>query len=450
MVIHLEVKVRVGRKAVTIEKMNSVNRFTHPSGEHETPVRPALSRTYFVLEGGGHEIEEKDVSVASCLSVPFCAYRQSASPLARPTPVCETTRIEHPMTRPKKGASPRPREGDSAQSVSLKFLAEHLALSPATVSLVINRSPAAKSIPHRTQERVRQAARELNYRPNFTARSLRQQRSFTIGVVVPEISEGYAALVMSGIEDHLLEEGYFYFVVSHRHRADLIDEYPRLLQQRAVEGLIAVDTTCRKGVPIPVVAVSGHREVEGVTNIVLDHVHAADLAMQHLAQLGHRKIAFIKGQVFSSDTEVRWEAVRGAATRLHLEIDDRLVGQLEGESSSPELGYEVTRKLVATGEQFTALFAFNDISAIGAIRALREAGRQVPGDVSVVGFDDIQSAAFQNPGLTTVRQPLRQMGVIAAETLLGRINAPAKKPYPKSITVDPELIVRESTARARY
>lgn len=354
------------------------------------------------------------------------------------------------MTRPKKGASSGPREGDSAQSVSLKFLAEHLALSPATVSLVINRSPAAKSIPHRTQERIRAAARELNYRPNFTARSLRQQRSFTIGVVVPEISEGYAALVMSGIEDHLLLEGYFYFVVSHRHREDLIEEYPRLLQQRAVEGLIAVDTTCRKGVPIPVVAVSGHREVEGVTNIVLDHVHAADLAMQHLAQLGHRKIAFIKGQVFSSDTEVRWEAVRGAASRLHLEIDDRLVGQLEGESSSPELGYEVTRKLVATREPFTALFAFNDISAIGAIRALREAGRQVPGDVSVVGFDDIQSAAFQNPGLTTVRQPLRQMGVIAAETLLGRINAPAKKPYPKSITVDPELMVRESTARARH
>jgi len=95
------------------------------------------------------------------------------------------------------------------------------------------------------------------------ARSLRAQRSFTIGVVVPEISEGYAALVLSGIEDHLLEEGYFYFVVSHRHRPDLIQEYPHLLQQRAVEGLIAVDTACRKGVPIPVVAVSGHREVEG-------------------------------------------------------------------------------------------------------------------------------------------------------------------------------------------
>jgi DNA-binding LacI/PurR family transcriptional regulator len=278
-------------------------------------------------------------------------------PLARASRLCQTTRTKHPMLRSKTVASSRPRGEASAPLVSLKFLAEHLGLSPATVSLVINRSPAAKSIPHRTQERVRQAARELNYRPNFMARSLRAQRSFTIGVVVPEISEGYAALVMSGIEDHLLEEGYFYFVVSHRHRADLIDEYPRLLQQRAVEGLIAVDTACQKGVMIPVVAVSGHREVEGVTNIVLDHVQASNLAIEHLAQLGHRKIAFIKGQEFSSDTEVRWEAVRGAAEKLHLEIDERQVGQLVGESSSPELGYEVTRKLLATGEGFTALFA---------------------------------------------------------------------------------------------
>jgi LacI family transcriptional regulator len=281
------------------------------------------------------------------------------------------------------------------------------------------------------------------------ARSLRAQRSFTIGVVVPEISEGYAALVMSGIEDHLLEEGYFYFVVSHRHRADLILEYPRLLQQRAVEGLIAVDTTCQKGALIPVVAVSGHREVEGVTNIVLDHVLAAKLAMQHLAQLGHRQIAFLKGQEFSSDTVIRWESELAAAKELGLEVDERLVGQLDSGSPSPEVGYGVTRKLLATGEAFTALFAFNDISAIGAIRALREAGRRVPEDVSVVGFDDIQSAAFQNPALTTVRQPLREMGVIAAQILLRRINAPAKTPYPKTVTVEPELIVRESTARAK-
>lgn len=352
------------------------------------------------------------------------------------------------MPRPKLALPKRSLGAAPAPAISLKSLAQHLQLSPATVSLVINRSPAAKSIPQRTQERIRAAARELNYYPNFVARSLRAQRTFTIGVVVPEISEGYAALVMSGIEDHLLQEGYFYFVVSHRHRSDLIEEYPRILQQRAVEGLIAVDTVCQEGVPIPVVAVSGHRALPGVTNIVLNHERAARLAVEHLSELGHRKVAFIKGQAFSSDTEVRWQAVRNAAAEVNLVINDRLVGQLEGESSSPELGYQVTRKLLAASEPFTALFAFNDISAIGAIRALREAGRRIPEDVSVVGFDDIQSAAFQNPGLTTVRQPLRQMGVIAAETLLRRISAPAKSPYPKAITIEPELIVRASTARA--
>jgi LacI family transcriptional regulator len=332
--------------------------------------------------------------------------------------------------------------------VSLKSLAAELQLSPATVSLVINRSPAAKSIPQSTQERIRAVARELDYRPNFMARSLRAQRSFTIGVVVPEISEGYAALVMSGIEDYLLQEGYFYFVVSHRHRSDLVEEYPRLLQERAVEGLIAVDTACQRGLPIPIVAVSGHREVPGVTNIVLNHDRAARLALEHLAKLGHQKIAFIKGQAFSSDTEIRWDAVRRTAESMRLIVNMRLVGQLEGESSSPQLGYEVTRKLLAADRSFTALFAFNDISAIGAIHALREAGRRVPEDVSVVGFDDIQSAAFQNPALTTVRQPLREMGVTAAKTLLRRIGAPAKSPYPKTITIEPELIVRASTASA--
>lgn len=351
-----------------------------------------------------------------------------------------------PRQKPSGNSSGRKTSGTG---VSLKDLAEHVGLSQAAVSFVINRSPAAKSIPQRTQELIRAAARELNYRPNHLARSLRQQRSFTIGVVVPEISEGYAALVMSGIEDLLLQEGYFYFVVSHRHRNELIEEYPLLLQQRAVEGLIVVDTALVGAVDVPSVAVSGHRNVPGVTNIVLNHARAASLAMEHLHNLGHRQMAFIKGQAFSSDTEVRWEAVREAAQNLGVEVKEQLVGQLEGESSSPLLGYQVTHRLLACGQPFTALFTFNDISAIGAIQALREAGRRIPDDVSVVGFDDIQSAAFQNPALTTVRQPLREMGMVAAETLLSRITAPAKAPYPTEIVVEPSLIVRASTTRSR-
>jgi LacI family transcriptional regulator len=334
----------------------------------------------------------------------------------------------------------------SGKTVTLKELAEHLQLAPATVSLVINRSPSAKSIPQRTQERIRQAAGKLNYRPNFMARSLRKQRSLTIGVLVPEISEGYGATVMSGIEDCLLQEGYFYFVVSHRHREDLIEEYPRLLEQRAVDGLIAIDTPCPDGLRIPIVTVSGHREISGVTNVVLNHKTAALLAVEHLAKLGHRRIAFIKGQIFSSDTEVRWQAMSAAAAACGINFEESLTAQLKGESSSPHLGYAVVQALLRKTADFSALFAFNDISAIGAIRALREAGRRVPEDVSVVGFDDIQSAAFQNPALTTVRQPLREMGIIAAETLLGRLNNGSGQRYRPMITVEPELVVRASTA----
>lgn len=349
------------------------------------------------------------------------------------------------MSRSKTGNTNR--APTQRPTISLKSLAEHLGLSQAAVSFVMNRSPNAKSIPQHTQELIRKAARELNYRPNHLARSLRQQRSYTIGVLVPEISEGYAALVMSGIEDHLLQEGYFYFVVSHRHRADLLEEYPLLLQQRAVEGLIAVDTAVAGDLQIPSIAVSGHKEVPGVTNIVLNHSRAAMLALEHLTSLGHKNIAFIKGQEFSSDTAVRWESIREAASKLGLEIDERLVVQLRGESSSPELGYQVTTELLASGRPFTALFSFNDVYAIGAVQALRESGRKIPDNVSVVGFDDIQSAAYQNPALTTVRQPLREMGLTAATTLLRRITSGGDENYPKEIMVEPSLIVRGSTAR---
>src|ERR1035438_4425203 len=238
---------------------------------------------------------------------------------------------------------------------------------------------------------------------------------------------------MSGVEDHLLQEGYFYFVASHRHRADLIDEYPRLFLERSVDGLIAVDTPWTLTPSVPVVTVSGHNQVKGVVNIVLDHKRAAEVALKHLLHLGHRQIAFIKGQEFSSDTHVRWTNIEEVAHQLGLQISPNLVAQLEGDSPSPQLGHKAAKKLLASRKPFTALFAFNDISAIGAIRAFREAGLRIPEDVSVVGFDDILSAAYQNPGLTTVRQPLREMGVIAAQCLLERIAQPESNSYPRRI-----------------
>ncbi len=212
-----------------------------------------------------------------------------------------------------------------------------------------------------------------------------------------------------------------------------------------MDGLIAVDTPWHLNLSLPVVTISGHNEVTGVTNIVLNHKRAAEVALKHLFHLGHRQIAFIKGQEFSSDTETRWANIESAAQQLGLIINPRLVAQLEGNSPSPQLGHMATKMLLASRQAFSALFAFNDISAMGAIRALRESGLQVPADVSVVGFDDIQSAAFQNPALTTVRQPLREMGRAAAEILVKRINRPSSE-LRNQHTVEPELVIRETTA----
>ena len=335
-------------------------------------------------------------------------------------------------------------------TVGLKELADYLGLAPATVSLVINGSSVADTIAPDTKKAILAAARKFNYRPNFFARCLRTRRSFTIGVMVPEVSEGYNVSVLSGIEDHLLQEGYFYFVASHRFQQDLIDEYSQLFVHRSVDGLIVVCTPWQHKMPCPVATISCHQRVEGATRILVNHDEAAQMALQHLMDLGHRKIAFIKGQAFVPDTEVRWKAITNAASSLGLPIPSRFVTQIEENSPSPTLGYKATRDLLVAGEQFTALFAFNDICAMGAIRALHEFGLKVPEEVSVLGFDDIESAAYQTRGLTTIRQPLREMGKTAAQIVLNKINRSEEGDRtPHQILFEPQLMVRETTAAVR-
>jgi DNA-binding LacI/PurR family transcriptional regulator len=347
-------------------------------------------------------------------------------------------------TRKAKESASKKADGGG---VSLKELASHLGLSTTTLSLVLNDAPSAISIPQETKNRIVKAAKELKYRPNYLARSLRVQRTHTLGVIVPELSDGYSAMVLNGVETILAKEGYFYLTASHLHRDDLLEENPRMLIERRVEGIIAVDTPIRFDRVLPVVSVSGRQKLDGVTNVVLNHQHAAELGVGHLYNLGHRRIAVIKGQEFSSDTNERWNTINEAARKRDVKIDPRLTVQLMGESPSPEVGYEAMKALLARGEKFTAVFAFNDISAIGAIRALEEMGLRVPHDVSVLGFDDIYAAAFHNPALTTIRQPLFEMGRLAARTLLDRLADDGKSEIPQTLSVEPTLIVRQSTAR---
>ncbi|MHB8500413.1 MAG: LacI family DNA-binding transcriptional regulator [Candidatus Acidiferrales bacterium] len=342
----------------------------------------------------------------------------------------------------KKNTGPR-REN---KKVTLKTVAKHLGLAAGTVSATLNDSPAARSIPEHTKKRILAAAQELNYRPDFFARTLRVRRTFTIGVIAEEIGDAYGSQVISGIEKYLTGQNYFFLTVVHRHDPKLLQAYSQMLVERGVEGIITVDTSILAEPSLPTVAVAGHRQIASVTNIVLDHKRAARLALEHLKELGHEEIAFIQGQVFSSDSEERWNAITEAAAALGIRIRPELTIRIDSIVSTPEVGFPVTKELLARKQPFTALFAYNDISAIGAIWALREAGFRVPQDVSVVGFDDIPGAAFANPALTTVRQPLVRMGEIAAQTLVSQIEE--RESYVAEIAIEPELVIRDSTARA--
>jgi LacI family transcriptional regulator, galactose operon repressor len=330
--------------------------------------------------------------------------------------------------------------------VTLKAVAAHLGLSAGTVSAVLNDAPSARHIPQETRERIVAAARKLDYRPNFFARSLRKRRTFTIGVIASEIGDGYSSAIIAGIEDAARQRDYFFVTGVHRHDHELFERYSRLLLQRGAEGIITLDFHLAHSLPVPAVAIPGHTDNEGVTNIVLDHLHAAELALKHLTQLGHRKIAILRGHPESADSHRRWKAVQEVAQEMGLELDPELVVQIDSMDSSPRVGYPYGKQLLETRRPFTALFAYNDISAIGAIRAFQEAGLRVPHNISVVGFDDIPGAAFHFPSLTTVRQPLRKMGERAVETLLARIEG--EKDWPREIAVQPEIVIRESTGPA--
>src|SRR3981081_458151 len=180
---------------------------------------------------------------------------------------------------PPPGKKSGPRNEDK---VTLKTIAEHLGLTPGTVSAALNNSPAARSIPEHTKNRIIEAAQALNYRPNFFARTLRLKRTYTIGVIAEEIGDAYGALVISGIEEYLRKHNFFFLTVIHRHDPKLLQTYAQMLLARGVEGFITLDTSIKEKLALPTVAVSGHGRVDGVTNITLNHHLAAKLALSHL------------------------------------------------------------------------------------------------------------------------------------------------------------------------
>ena len=334
--------------------------------------------------------------------------------------------------------------------VSLKMLAEYLGLSQGTVSMALSPGVDSTGVAKKTKERVLKAAAELNYRPNYHARSLSSGRSHTIGVILPTISEGYYSALLSSIEVQLMAADYFFFVASHRWDRALLGRLPANLLSRGAEGLIFINTPCDAELSLPSVRIGGSKPHRNSTNLCLDEERGTWLALEHLYSLGHRQIAFIRGEPESTATLERWAGIRKAARTLGLKIDPQLTLQLQlggsrGAARYSHVGYEAASELMAHNRPFTALLAYNDATAIGAMRAFQDAGRRVPAEISVVGYDDIPAAEYERPALTTVRQPLESMGALATRVLLEAIGG---KPEPDRLLVAPELRVRASTGPA--
>lgn len=224
------------------------------------------------------------------------------------------------MKPPKKQATRIPKA-----TVTLRSVAEAVGLTASTVSAVLNNSAASKSVPEHTKKRILDAARALDYRPNFFARSLRVQRTYMIGVILEEIGDAYGSLVISGIERYLRQRNVFFLTVAHRHDKKLLESYSTVLRERGAEGFITVDTLLTEEPALPTVAVAGHGNVKGVTNIILDHHQAALQALNHLVELGHEKIAFMKGSKLSSDSGERWNAICEVAANLGIRMPLELI-----------------------------------------------------------------------------------------------------------------------------
>jgi LacI family transcriptional regulator len=384
-----------------------------------------------------------------------------SKPAKKATPA-KSRRSSSSVTASPSAADPA-RKRSRSDAVTIRDVAERSGFSSATVSIVLNNAPLARYIPDTTKARIQKAAQHLGYRPNLFARSLRGRRSHTVGVMVFDMTDPYCTLVLRGIENTLYQSSYLPILTDVHNERSRFERYLEMLLDRRIEGLVVlanwlfVDINVLADLEknnIPTATVGRELKNDKISSVIVDNTAGARAALDHLLSLGHRKIAFIRGPHQLSDTEPRWRGVRTLARERDLELDSRLIVDLP-ESGDPfssfEQGYKLTEELLHRRRPFTALLAFDDMTAFGAIRALGKAGLRVPDHVSVVGFDDVSPSAIYSPALTTVRQPMEMMGTTAATIVLEAINAGLEKKPARTIhrRIDPELIVRESTCRVK-
>lgn len=344
--------------------------------------------------------------------------------------------------------------------VTLLDIARACGCSISTVSIVLSEAPLSQNVAVTTRQKIRAMAQQLGYHPDAFARSLRRRRSQTIGVLAYDLSDPYCIPIVRGIQAGLHPASYLPLLMDAQTERGLFDKYLPMILERRAEGVIVIAswifdetgllTDIEKN-NVPIIMVSRDLTGRGISSVLVDNEAGGALAMCHLRELGHRQIAVIRGPEKLFDSGPRWEGVKRAATEGGIELDQRLVFQLPNSvdpTSSFAGGLDCAQQMLASGSPFSAVLAFDDLTALGVVRGLNTAGLQVPADCSVLGFDDVLPAAVATPAITTIHQPLKEMGLLAAEWMLDEVEAreQGRAQKPKLHKAQPELVLRMSAA----
>ena len=340
-----------------------------------------------------------------------------------------------------------PPSGGTYMSVTIYDVARRAGVGIGTVSRAINDSDL---IAPQTKERVLAVARELGYRPHASARGLARKKTNTIGVIVPFFTGYFFVELLRGIQQAVSEYQYdlILYSVDEINKKDTF--LGKTLEQRKVDGVLLIsleisDTDAQKFLQsqLPIVLVdSYHPKLDSIT---VENRQGAYVATQHLIRLGHKKIGMIDGHLKSSPARVRLEGYKGALEDYHIEFNEEYLivsDFISGEDGfNQEAGYEAMSRLLNSDNDYpTGLFISSDIQAVGAMKAVREKGLSIPDDIAIVGFDDIELAQYV--GLTTMRQPMFEMGKLAVDRLFNRISGERTNGFKTTFRTD--LVIRES------
>ncbi len=330
--------------------------------------------------------------------------------------------------------------------VTIKDIAKQANVSYATVSRALNNK---RGVRESTRSRVLDLAVELAYTPNAIARGLVKKQTHTLGLIIPDITNPFYPEVARGIEDGAAEQGFSLFLCNTNWESRREKQYLKLLAEKRVDGIILapVDSQAQaesRGFSgkIPLVYVSNAPRSTEHSFVVIDNVLGGFLATEHLIELGYRTIGFVGSSDDSLAIEKRMLGYRQAMGKHDLPVQEKYI---QIGDFNQETGYRIVRRLIAEGSYPRAIFAENDLLALGIIRGIKASGLSVPRDIAVVGFDDIPLASFPEVQLTTILQPKYEMGLKAVKILLEQIKTPDRAHKAQQLYLKPRLVVRQSS-----